>query len=55
MQSQPDRSNHAQTPEYQFSPQALLHANDVVMKILSNVLVIILNYVISKLMVFRKR
>ena len=33
----------------------LLGANDVVMKILSNVLVIILNYVISKLMVFRKK
>lgn len=31
----------------------LLGANDMVMKILSNVLVIILNYVISKLMVFR--
>ncbi len=33
----------------------LLGANDMVMKILSNVLVIILNYVISKLMVFRKK
>lgn len=33
----------------------LLGANDVLMKILSNVLVIVLNYVISRLMVFRKK
>lgn len=33
----------------------LLHFNDAVMKLLSNVIVIVLNYVISKLMVFRKK
>lgn len=32
----------------------LLHFNDMVMKILANVIVIILNYVASKLLIFRK-
>lgn len=32
----------------------LLHFNDIVMKIISNVLVVILNYVFSKLFIFRK-
>lgn len=32
-----------------------LHYNDIAVKILSNILVIILNYLISKLVVFRKK
>ena len=31
-----------------------LHINDMVMKLLSNVIVVIVNYVFSKLIVFRK-
>ena len=31
-----------------------LHVNDMVMKLLSNVIVVIVNYVFSKLIVFRK-
>lgn len=33
----------------------VLHWNDVVIKVLSNVLVIVLNYVASKLLIFTKR
>lgn len=33
----------------------MLHFNDVIIKALSNILVIILNYVASKLVIFRKR
>ncbi|MCI9077534.1 MAG: GtrA family protein [Lachnospiraceae bacterium] len=33
----------------------LLHFNDIVMKIVSNVLVIILNYIFSKLFIFKKK
>lgn len=33
----------------------VLHFNDMVIKVLSNILVIILNFVFSKLLVFRKR
>ncbi len=32
----------------------LLHFNDIVMKIISNVLVVILNYIFSKLFIFKK-
>ncbi len=32
----------------------ILHFNDMVMKILSNILVIILNYIFSKLFIFGK-
>lgn len=33
----------------------LLHFNDLIIKIISNVLVIVLNYVASKLLIFRKK
>ena len=33
----------------------LLHFNDMVIKILSNIIVIIINYVISKLLIFKKK
>ena len=32
-----------------------LHFNDMIIKILSNIIVIVLNYVASKLLIFRKR
>lgn len=33
----------------------LLHIDDLIMKILSNVIVVILNYIFSKLVIFRKK
>lgn len=33
----------------------LLHFNDLIIKIISNILVIVLNYVASKLLIFRKK
>ena len=33
----------------------LLHFNDIVMKIISNIIVIILNYVFSKIIIFKKK
>lgn len=33
----------------------MLHLNDVVIKVAANVLVIILNYVASKLVIFKKK
>lgn len=33
----------------------ILHWNDLLMKIISNILVIILNYIFSKLIIFRKK
>ena len=32
----------------------LLHFNDIIMKIVSNVLVVVLNYIFSKLFIFKK-
>ena len=32
----------------------LLHFNDIVMKVVSNVFVVILNYIFSKLFIFRR-
>ena len=33
----------------------LLHFNDLIIKIISNILVIVLNYIASKLLIFRKK
>ena len=32
-----------------------LHMNDLIVKVISNLLVIVINYIFSKLIIFRKR